>query len=109
LRVIRFGQASSRLGKLLGTPKTSLSPSPSESYDFSRDTVFFTGLDGAKKVQCAISEEALADHFERGAQPLVAFRAHREAIESLARRKYLSGQVDPDGHVLLRTADFRLS
>lgn len=80
-------------------------PMPAERYDFTRDTVFFTGRDGPKTVQCAISEEALADHFHEGAPPLQAFRDHRPAIEAIARRKYLSGQLDPDDRVLIRTAD----
>jgi Fic family protein len=80
-------------------------PMPAERYDFTRDTVFFTGQDGPKIVRCAVSEEALADHFVDGGDPLQVFRAHRPAIEAIARRKYLSGQVDPDGRILIRTAD----
>ena len=33
------------------------------------------------------------------------FRENRPAIEELAQRKYLTGQVEPDGTVLIRTAD----
>ena len=86
-------------------PKELSFPKPGERYDFTRDTVFFTGQDGTKIVQCAISEEALSDHFLDGGNPLETFRDHRPAIEAIARRKYVSGQVDPDGRVLIGTAD----
>jgi hypothetical protein len=36
---------------------------------------------------------------------LEVFRENRPTIEEIARRKYLSGRVEPDGTVLLRTAD----
>ena len=88
-------------------PKELSFPKPAERYDFSRDTVFFTGQDGTKTVECAISEEALSDHFVDGGKPLELFHDHQPAIEGIARRKYLSGQVDPDGRVIIRTADLR--
>ena len=78
---------------------------PRERHDFEADSVVFRGQDGDKEVACAISEEALHDHFRDGGSPLQVFRAHRNAIEAIARRKYLSGQVDPDGGVLIRSAD----
>jgi len=34
------------------------------------------------------------------------FRANRKAIEEFARKKYLEGQMEPDGSVLIRTLDF---
>jgi hypothetical protein len=33
------------------------------------------------------------------------FGENRSVIEDIAKRKYLSGQVEPDGTVLIRTAD----
>jgi Protein of unknown function (DUF1488) len=36
---------------------------------------------------------------------LEVFRENRQTIEDIARRKYLSGSVEPDGTVLIRTAD----
>jgi hypothetical protein len=33
------------------------------------------------------------------------FRENRPAIEGIARSKYLSDHVEPDGTVLIRTAD----
>src|SRR5437879_9675441 len=38
-------------------------PAPKESFDLGRDMVFFYGRDGETWVRCAISREALDDHF----------------------------------------------
>jgi len=44
-----------------------------------------------------------AFHIRR--RPDAAFAKYRPVIEALARRKYLLGQLEPDGTVLLRTED----
>jgi len=36
---------------------------------------------------------------------LEVFRENRPAMEEIARRKYLSGRVEPDGTVLIHTVD----
>jgi Fic family protein/DNA-binding transcriptional ArsR family regulator len=81
-------------------------PAPEERYDIGRDVVVFWGLDRDQRIPCAISREALDDHF-RGdnRNKLEVFRENRQAIEEITRRKYLSGRVEPDGTVLIRTAD----
>jgi hypothetical protein len=81
-------------------------PAPDERYDNNREVVLFWGQDRAQRVKCAISREALDDHFHGdGSDRLEVFRAHRESIESLARLKYLSDRIEPDGTLLVRTAD----
>jgi hypothetical protein len=57
-------------------------------------------------VRCAISREALADHF-RGdnKDKLEVFRANWQAIEEEARKKYVAGATEADGSVLIRTLD----
>ena len=67
----------------------------------------FWGEDGEKRVRCIISREALDDHFsERGKfRPNAAFEAHRTEIEELASRKYALGELEPDGNIIIRTAD----
>ncbi len=67
----------------------------------------FWGQDGETRVRCRISREALDDHFSDGdkLRPDAAFKKYRKDIETLARRKYLSGQREPDGSVLIRTND----
>jgi hypothetical protein len=38
-------------------------------------------------------------------RPDAAFKKHRREIEGFARRKYLLGQKEPDGTVLIETLD----
>jgi len=78
----------------------------SAHYDSGRDVLLFRGRDGDKVVRCAISREALDDHFNAdNKDKLKAFKANRERIEHEARRKYLAGRMEADGSVLIRTAD----
>jgi Fic family protein len=76
--------------------------------DSTRDAIFW-GEDGAKRVRCIISREALDDHFsDRGRlRPDAAFLAHRTEIEAIANRKYARGQTEPDGSIIIRTGDLR--
>jgi len=80
-----------------------------ESYDPERDVVLFEGRDGDRRVACAISGEALEDHFgARGfgrRQRLSAFKTHRDEIEDQARRKYLAAWLEADGSVLIGSGD----
>lgn len=79
---------------------------PSERYDNYREIVVFTGKDGDKTIKCAISDEALEDHFDGHHKDKVkVFAANRERIEHEARRKYLAGQIEDDGLVLVKTGD----
>jgi hypothetical protein len=54
-----------------------------------------------------ISREALDDHFSEGdrLRPEAAFKKSRTEIEALAKRRYLLGNTEPDGSVLLKTLD----
>lgn len=81
-------------------------PVPEERYDISREVVVFWGQDRAQRVRCAISREALDDHFQGDHEnKLDVFRRNRQGIEDLARSKYLSGHIEPDRSILIRTAD----
>jgi|HubBroStandDraft_6_1064221.scaffolds.fasta_scaffold20165_1 fido (protein-threonine AMPylation protein) len=81
-------------------------PAPDENYNFDRQAVVFWGQDGNTRVQCAISREALDDHFHGdNKDKLEVFKANRRTIEQQARRKYLVGRTEPDGSVLIRTGD----
>jgi transcriptional regulator with XRE-family HTH domain len=81
-------------------------PDPDYRYD-SAEGVTFWGQDGNVRVRVKISREALDDHFsERGRlRPEPAFEKHRGEIEAFARRKYWTGQREPDGSVLIRTLE----
>jgi transcriptional regulator with XRE-family HTH domain len=81
-------------------------PDPKERYDFDRDIVLFRGKEGERTILCAISQEALEDHFAGdGKDPVKIFNANRERIEHEARCKYLAGNLEDDGSVLIRTGD----
>jgi transcriptional regulator with XRE-family HTH domain len=81
-------------------------PDNQANHDQLRDIVLFHGRDGDKEIRCAISREALEDHFDGDDRdPLKVFRANRERIEHEARRKYLAGKMENDGSVLIRTTD----
>lgn len=81
-------------------------PAPEERYSSGRGVVVFWGQDGDRRVACAISREALDDHFGGDHRDkLEVFRANRKTIEEETRRKYLAGNVEPDGSLLIRTMD----
>jgi hypothetical protein len=80
---------------------------PRPYYDFGRDVVVFPGEDNGRAIQCAVSREALDDHFdanglsaEKRVEKVVA---NRSAIEGLARVKYLSWPVEEPAMVLIKT------
>jgi hypothetical protein len=74
--------------------------------DTTRGTTFW-GDDGEKRIRCIVSREALDDHFSDGdkLRPDAAFQAYRPEIEELASRKYALGELEPDGMIVVRTAD----
>jgi hypothetical protein len=79
----------------------------SARYDFDRDVVSFVGQSNGALIRCAVSREALDDHFgtdnvgKEGR--LEAFRRNRRLFEEMARIKYLKWPVEEPGHVLIRT------
>lgn len=81
-------------------------PKSDARYDPIRMVVLFAGKDGEKPVPCAISREALEDHFDAdNKNPAKMFQANRERVEHEARRKYLAERLESDGSVLLKTDD----
>ena len=77
-----------------------------ERYDPIRMVVSFTGKDGKKTIKCAISNEALEDHFKGGENNILkTYQANREKIQHEIRRKYLAEQCEPDGSILLKSED----
>jgi hypothetical protein len=77
-----------------------------ESLVFGRDMVLFYGQDGDAIVRCDITGEALDHHFQgTGKDRLEVFRANRQPIEQEVRRKYLAGDTEVDGSILIRSDD----
>jgi hypothetical protein len=78
-------------------------------YDFARDIVTFKGETFGQPVSCAISREALADHFGANGtdqeERVHKFLENRTAIEHLARTKYLCWPIEEPGAVLVKTLD----
>lgn len=81
-------------------------PSPMESLLLGRDMVLFYGQDGEAVVRCAIAGEALDSHFQgSGKARLEVFRANRQPIEQEIRRRFLAGDTELDGSILIRAGD----
>lgn len=81
-------------------------PEEDAKFIFDRQVVAFWGQDGKTRVRCEISREALDDDFKGDDKDKVdVFRANRRAIEAEARRKYLAGDTERDGSILIRTGD----
>lgn len=82
---------------------------PPARYDFSRDVVVFTGKAFGQPVACAISREALDDHFGTDGLDqegrVQAFLKNRSKIEAMTRTKYLTGLVEEPDAVLITTSD----
>lgn len=78
-------------------------------YDSSRELVSFVGDAFGHSVRCAVSREALDDHF--GAVRLdtegrlASFHRNRSKIERMVKAKYLSWPVEKPETVLLTTTD----
>jgi len=85
---------------------------PPARYDFGRDVVTFAGKALNDAVACAISREALDDHFGTNGQDqsgrIKAFLANRSDIELMARTKYLSSPIEEPNSVLIKTDDVPL-
>jgi Fic family protein len=81
-------------------------PDRDHRIDSTRGAIFW-GEDQGQRVRCIISREALDDHFSDGdtLRPDAAFERYRADIEALARARYARGQLEPDGGVIIRTAD----
>jgi hypothetical protein len=77
-------------------------PDKAEKFDFDREVVVFFGQDGKARVRCAISREALDDDFGAdNRDKMEVFRENRKVIEEAVRQKYLAGDTETDGSVLI--------
>ena len=80
---------------------------PDESYEHHRrSVVWFDAVDDDKVIHCAISIDALIEHFGAFADdPLPAFRKHRQQIWDLAAKLIAERRFEDDGTILLHSAD----
>jgi hypothetical protein len=82
---------------------------PPAHYDLKRDIVTFAGEAFGSPVACAISREALDDHFGASASGSAGrvqkFLDNRSTIEQIARTKFLSWQIEDLDTVLIKTTD----
>lgn len=77
-----------------------------ETWNGNREIVSFLADVDGKRIQCAISWEALQDNFGGdGMEPIKCFRANRPAIEAKAERLIKRGRFEEDGSVLIRSQD----
>ncbi|WP_298253877.1 GSU2403 family nucleotidyltransferase fold protein [Bradyrhizobium sp.] len=82
---------------------------PPARYDSSRDVVAFTGQAVGKPVTCAISREALDDHFATNELDkegkVQAVLKNRTKIEQMMRTKYLTWPIEEPDALLIKTSD----
>ncbi|MEZ5582007.1 MAG: DUF1488 domain-containing protein [Candidatus Competibacteraceae bacterium] len=80
---------------------------PSPVNDQRRSVVIFHVDAGKKRINCAISWEALEDHFGADFKDyLLAFTENRKAIEGKAKRLIQRLRFETDGSILMRSSDF---
>lgn len=79
---------------------------PNPSFDPNRNVVMFWGQEGEQKIKCAITIEALLDHYQSYNKKFIKiFENNQTAIEHEVRRKYLRNQLESDHSVLITSKD----
>jgi len=79
---------------------------PNVQYEHNRMMVIFWGQDDTKSIRCAISTEALEDHYKsKSNDPIKIFLENHSAIEHEAVRKYLNNQFESNDFILINTGD----
>jgi len=79
---------------------------PNVQYDPHRLMVTFWGQDDTKSICCAISLEALEDHYKnKNKNPVNLFLENKSTIEHEAVRKYLNNQFESDNFIFIKTGD----
>ncbi len=85
---------------------TSIQYPPQETNDIRHYMVAFPALVNGTRVDCAISYQALRNHFGADYEdPLPAFTTHRQRIEQLAAQFIRQQRFEPDGTILIRSYD----
>ena len=79
---------------------------PSQQTMTSNFNIGFPAVDNGTTIPCAITTEALQDHFQAGTDPMAAFLANRPTIESKAEQLILANRFGPNGSILIVSSDF---
>jgi hypothetical protein len=78
--------------------------------DLSRGGVGFAAMADGECIACFVSQEALRDHFGGNemdrASLIEVLHAKQSRIRSTVRGKIADGALEPDGSLVLRSADF---
>ncbi len=76
---------------------------PIEEEDSALEHIVFNAEFDGEKISCAITYEALTDHYEAEySDPLFAFMMVRSEVEALAEKMILNGQAD-SGKIIITT------
>lgn len=76
------------------------------AWDGQKDVVTFPADWDEQRIMCAISWEALSDHFGGNhAAPIDSYLANRERICAKAEHLILQNRFEADGTILIRTQD----
>ena len=78
-------------------------------HDFETGTYRFVMVDGTREVQCGVSEAAMddAEHAKnvRAHQREEQFERLKELILKCAAQKYVAGEFEAAGHIMVRSKD----
>jgi len=72
-----------------------------------RQVMKFRAFTGTTRIMCAISREALGDHFGPQAHPRDIFSSNRATIEGIAEKLIRHGRFEKDGSIFIRGSDVR--
>jgi len=79
------------------------------AYDFDDGRVNFYAEHNGSPVKCAVSEEAIQDLTQSltsdGEELLEPFRSNQNIFVAIAEEKFLAGNVESDGYVVVKSAD----
>ena len=76
---------------------------PIEEEDSTEECILFNAEHNGKTIECAVTYEALTDHYEAEySDPLFAFMTVRAKVEKLAEKMITDGQ-SVDGKIIITT------
>src|SRR5262245_29504674 len=94
------------IGNMEEDAVSSIQFTPQATDDKTRYVIAFSALMGSKRVECAISYQALRNHFDADYDnPMPAFITHRQRIEQLAAAFIRQDRFESDGTILIRSHD----